>query len=108
MDGISGKAGLTPDEVLKIARQVMTEQDLADVVRIALEDAKQGGPAASQARNFIQNVMFPKDTSAVEDVRFKRVVFCSFQEFNEVEKLKARVAELEGELQSLRHGNEDD
>lgn len=55
-----------------------------------------------QAWTFVQKILFPDDKSAVEDTRWKRVVFCTFQEYNEVVQLKARIAELEAENKELR------
>lgn len=93
---------LTPEEMLNIARSTMTEERVKAVVHAAVMAAVQESPAAGAARTFLRDVMFPKDMNQVQDTRFKMVVFCSFEQYNEVIQLKARVAELEAELKTLK------
>lgn len=98
------KGGLTPEKVSKLAREVVTEQDIKEMVRAAVTEAIGDGDMGSspQARKFLQDILFPKDSSQFEDVKWKRVVFCTFEEWNNVEQLKKEILKLEAENERLK------
>lgn len=93
------KHGLTPEQVSKLARQTVSQDDIIQMVKSALREAIGDAETmpSPQARKFIQDIMFPKDASQFEDVKWKRVVFCSFSEYNEIQKLKKEVEQLRTE-----------
>lgn len=92
---------MTADEMLAVARATITPAAvravMQDAMSVALGD-KEGDSASAAARNFLALVMFPKDTNKSEDNRFKRVVFCTFEQFNEMKAKDAKIAELEAKL----------
>lgn len=92
---------MTADEMLAVARATITpaivEGIMHDSVRVAMGE-REGDSASAAARNFLALVMFPKDTNKSEDNRFKRVVFCTFDQFNQMKEKDAKIAELEAKL----------
>jgi len=72
---LAGKSGLTPEEARRIARRSVTEQDIANIIRTALEDAEEGGAVASSARAFLKDLVFAPDKDGQEVVRYRRVEF---------------------------------
>jgi hypothetical protein len=65
-------AKLTPDEMLEIARSVVTKENVEDLMKGALAEALSEEPTA-QSRLFVREIILPKDTTKVEDTRFKRL-----------------------------------
>lgn len=100
MSLFEGKTGLSPAEVSKIARGVVSEADIANLVKAALIEATE--ESNPQARKFLQDVIFPKDADSIEDTKWKRVVFCTFDQYNEMNQLKSKVAKLEKENLELK------
>lgn len=100
---MENRRNLTPEEVLSIFRSQATPEAMRRIAALVVLDAESEDPRErQQARAFLKEVLLPKDLSKVEDTRFKRVVFCSFEEYNEIQKLQKRVAELERENEKLR------
>jgi hypothetical protein len=94
---------LTPDELLATARSVVTKEQVEALMRLTVQDALDlDSKTCVQSRQFAGSLIFPKDTSKVEDTRFKAVAFCTFSEYNEIQKYKARIAELEAEIASMK------
>lgn len=85
---------MSPDEALAIARGCVTEEDLKAVVKAALLAAQGDDATAAGARTFLKDVLLPKDTSKVEDRRFKAISICTFEQYNEVNKFKKTINEL--------------
>jgi hypothetical protein len=98
-----GKRGITPEKVAQLAKSVVSEDDIVSIIRAAVDEAIGADEVAPspQARKFLQDVLFPKDSSQFEDVKWKRVVFCTFKEYNEIQKLKRENAKLAKENEEL-------
>lgn len=101
-DGPKKSETLSPDEVLEIARSRIRPKDIVSIIDLAIEEAQDPETVNPQVRQFLSSIIFPKDTAKSEDKRFKKVVFCTFEEKPMLDQLNNTIKELREEVKNLK------